>query len=164
MESSQTRDWTHVPCIGRQILNHWTTRKSLDTFLEGGTKNLRPLSDWHSTHCTRAPQNSAFCVWGTIGLNFHSSCPTRPGKDCLLLVSSLFQANARFMKITLKRKRKTSTDTESQHKTSGWFNELLKSKTWLLPPAVPSQTLFSPRKPLFWISVVTAFLCLTLFF
>ena len=27
--SSRTRDWTCVPCIGRQILNHWTTRKSL---------------------------------------------------------------------------------------------------------------------------------------
>ena len=27
--SSPTRDETWVPCIGRQILNHWTTRKSL---------------------------------------------------------------------------------------------------------------------------------------
>ena len=27
--SSQTRDRTCVPCMGRQILNHWTTRKSL---------------------------------------------------------------------------------------------------------------------------------------
>ena len=25
--SSQTRDWTYVPCIGSQILNHWTTRE-----------------------------------------------------------------------------------------------------------------------------------------
>ena len=25
--SSQTRDWTHVPCIGRWILNPWTTRE-----------------------------------------------------------------------------------------------------------------------------------------
>ena len=25
--SSQTRDQTHVPCIGRQILNHWTTKE-----------------------------------------------------------------------------------------------------------------------------------------
>ena len=25
--SSQTRDQTLVPCIGRQILNHWTTRE-----------------------------------------------------------------------------------------------------------------------------------------
>ena len=25
--SSQTRDWSHIPCIGRQILNHWTTRE-----------------------------------------------------------------------------------------------------------------------------------------
>ena len=24
--SSPTKDWTWVPCIGRQILNHWTTR------------------------------------------------------------------------------------------------------------------------------------------
>ena len=27
VESPHTRDWTHVPCIGRQILNHWTTRE-----------------------------------------------------------------------------------------------------------------------------------------
>ena len=27
--SSQTRDWTSVPCIARWILNHWTTRKTL---------------------------------------------------------------------------------------------------------------------------------------
>ena len=27
LESSQSRDRTHVPCIGRQIPNHWTTRK-----------------------------------------------------------------------------------------------------------------------------------------
>ena len=25
--SSQTRDQTHVPCTGRQSLNHWTTRE-----------------------------------------------------------------------------------------------------------------------------------------
>ena len=29
MESSWTRDWTHVACIGRCILNHWTTREVL---------------------------------------------------------------------------------------------------------------------------------------
>ena len=28
MESAQTRDWTHVPCTGRWILNHWTTREA----------------------------------------------------------------------------------------------------------------------------------------
>ena len=27
--SSLTRDWTHAPCIGRRILNHWTTREVL---------------------------------------------------------------------------------------------------------------------------------------
>ena len=29
VESSQTRDGTRVPCIGRQILKHWTTREVL---------------------------------------------------------------------------------------------------------------------------------------
>ena len=29
VESSQTRDQTPVPCIGRQILSHWTTREVL---------------------------------------------------------------------------------------------------------------------------------------
>ena len=29
VESSRTRDRTCVPCIGSQILNHWTTRESL---------------------------------------------------------------------------------------------------------------------------------------
>ena len=27
VESSQTRDQTRVPCIGRWILNHWTTKE-----------------------------------------------------------------------------------------------------------------------------------------
>ena len=30
MESSQTRDQTRVPCTGRRILNHWTTREILN--------------------------------------------------------------------------------------------------------------------------------------
>ena len=31
MESSRTRDWTHVPCIARQILIHCTTREVPDS-------------------------------------------------------------------------------------------------------------------------------------
>ena len=33
VESSWTRKQTPVPHIGRQILNHWTTRKTPDMFL-----------------------------------------------------------------------------------------------------------------------------------
>ena len=29
VESSRNRNWTHVPCTGRHILNHWTTREVL---------------------------------------------------------------------------------------------------------------------------------------
>ena len=32
--SSQTRDQTGVPCIARQILNHWTTREALFQFFQ----------------------------------------------------------------------------------------------------------------------------------
>ena len=32
-DSFQTRDGTHVPCIGRQMLNHWTTRECLQLYL-----------------------------------------------------------------------------------------------------------------------------------
>ena len=28
VESSQTKDWTHVSCIGRQMLYHWATREA----------------------------------------------------------------------------------------------------------------------------------------
>ena len=35
VESSRTRDRTHVPCIDRWILNHWTTRGIEDYLLEG---------------------------------------------------------------------------------------------------------------------------------
>ena len=31
VESSRTRDRTHIPCIGRWILNHWTARVVHDT-------------------------------------------------------------------------------------------------------------------------------------
>ena len=33
--SSWTRDGTHVPCFGGQILNHYTTREAQEVFLEG---------------------------------------------------------------------------------------------------------------------------------
>jgi len=32
VESSQTRDQNHVPCIGKWILNHWAIRPSFDFF------------------------------------------------------------------------------------------------------------------------------------
>ena len=35
MASSQTRDWTHVPCVGRQILIHWTSREVRNKLFDG---------------------------------------------------------------------------------------------------------------------------------
>ena len=44
VESSWTRDQTHVPCIGRQILNHWTTRKVTTFLIISSTITLYNLS------------------------------------------------------------------------------------------------------------------------
>ena len=38
--SSPSPNWTCVPCIGRQILNHWTTRKPSNLFLISETGYL----------------------------------------------------------------------------------------------------------------------------
>ena len=35
MRSAQPRDWTHVSCIGRQILYHWATREALEMLYWG---------------------------------------------------------------------------------------------------------------------------------
>ena len=35
MGSSQTRDQTCVPCIGREILNHWTTKEVPGSYFKG---------------------------------------------------------------------------------------------------------------------------------
>ena len=42
--SSWIRGWTHVPCIGRQILNHCSTREVL--YCGFWTQNLYHLSGW----------------------------------------------------------------------------------------------------------------------
>ena len=39
VESSQTRDLTHAPCIGRWILNHWTTREVQQLLSRQGIRN-----------------------------------------------------------------------------------------------------------------------------
>ena len=43
MESSQTRDPTHVPCFGRWILNYCTTREILEQFLKLATYSMRQV-------------------------------------------------------------------------------------------------------------------------
>ena len=47
MGSSRTRDWTHVPCTGRQILNHCATREvpRLNNFYCSILSSLMPPSD-----------------------------------------------------------------------------------------------------------------------
>ena len=46
--SSWTRVQTHIPCIGRQVLNHWTTRKVLSCITSSHVGNFSKLSS-HTT-------------------------------------------------------------------------------------------------------------------
>ena len=42
--SSWTRAQTRVPCIARQILNHWTTREAPNVFLKTHSRSLKTFS------------------------------------------------------------------------------------------------------------------------
>ena len=60
---SPTRDRTHIPCIGRQILNHWATRKVPDILIVH-LMSLSFLVSFLGHHIT-----FGFCVfWGTSPL------------------------------------------------------------------------------------------------
>ena len=68
--SSPTRDWTCMPCNGRQNLNHWTTRKVPPHILFIRIKGLGPLPPQKEA-ITRALTSGGKCHWGT-------------SRDCLL--------------------------------------------------------------------------------
>ena len=57
VESSWTRDQTHVPHIGRQTLNHWTTREVQDLSLQ--TSPSPPK-------CLSTPTSALLCSWNTF--------------------------------------------------------------------------------------------------
>ena len=69
VESSWTRDQTYVPCISRQILNHWTIRKVHPTPLSTTSKRFSSISspDFPVMPGTVVPLSPLFypnfCVW-----------------------------------------------------------------------------------------------------
>ena len=86
VESSRTRDGTCVPCVGRQILNHWTTREVLEVlfwlllFSQQNRINIENLwcreklyvaskQNWHNT------MKDEWKVWhvGTVKAEWASS-------------------------------------------------------------------------------------------
>ena len=52
------RDWTCVPCIGRWILNHWASRKSLLFPLEHTLNRLLPATLWELFSYSKSPNQS----------------------------------------------------------------------------------------------------------
>jgi len=74
--SSPTRDWTHIPCIARQILNHWATREVSNSFsfwLFGWLFNTPSILNdsvrWNVPGCR-------FFLFSTLNISRHSRWPT----------------------------------------------------------------------------------------
>ena len=81
--SSQTRDHTHVPCIGRQILNHWTTREAQKGQFKG--------SGW-GRGVGQGP------LWKLLLITDTSLAPAGPGLSHSCLFSHLREGSAAFLR------------------------------------------------------------------
>ena len=62
--SSPTRDQTCIPCIGRQILNHWTTREvpSMRTFKKLSSNILSFLAWVYAYVKIHLDNTSVLCI------------------------------------------------------------------------------------------------------
>ena len=62
--SSPNRDQTHIPCIGRQILNHWTTREvpSMRTFKKLSSNILSFLAWGYAYVKIHLDNTSVLCI------------------------------------------------------------------------------------------------------
>ena len=77
-QSSQTRDLTGAPCIGRQILNHWTTRSP------GGIVWFNSFSHFQKEKLSIQPVSLILCIymwrgspgWFQFEISIPSSNPT----------------------------------------------------------------------------------------
>ena len=86
MESSWTRDRTWVPCLGWQILNHWTTRKVLLRVSKGRRLHRAQAQLWlhscpHWPHVLNKPSGVSLPVVFLLELSVQfssvaQSCPT----------------------------------------------------------------------------------------
>ena len=83
VESSQTRDGTRVPCLGRWILNHWTTREVLS-----------PSFDERAVKCVKVCKGPCFLAATPSKLRAEASTPALPRSAQELPVPGLGQAAA----------------------------------------------------------------------
>ena len=85
MESSQTGNWTHVPCIGRWILNHWTTRGSLGASLKS---KLWAAQGWLKMWGSGPSDLLVLVLWATQALCHQMTCGKGNSSEqgCLLQV------------------------------------------------------------------------------
>ena len=99
MGSSQTRDWTHVPCIGRWIRNHCTTREVLkpvgfSTQVIFWRIQLHwELARWDLLFTvTRARPSRVECMWELV-LNSRASSLRSEEESCWKTMQSFSYCN-----------------------------------------------------------------------
>ena len=73
--SSHTRDRTHVSCIGRQILNHWTTREVLD--------NSFNAPSWVQPNPVTGQYRGMVCIIGKVSVSIQENCRAKPAPEPL---------------------------------------------------------------------------------
>ena len=73
--SSLTRDQTHVPCVGRRILNHWTSREVLSiSYITVGICEPHPPSPSLPDPPPWQPPSSSPCLWVCLSFIDKSIC------------------------------------------------------------------------------------------
>ena len=99
VESSWTRDWTCVPCIGRWILNHWTPQQSLMVLLKSHSHVLQDALPSLSTAEAMklspgevASQGHSWCLmpFGPIPSALAGPCTSQPHITALFWAHPLF--------------------------------------------------------------------------
>ena len=89
VESSWIRDWTHVPCTGRQVLNHWTTREVPDQQVSLITECHKGLLYYGQTRLHHS--HKLLVAWESCKPARRNSAPIFRTESSPMVCSLLFQ-------------------------------------------------------------------------
>ena len=135
VESARTRDQTHVPCIGRQILNHWTQQGSPGIFFLKVPPPTLILESFLPTplaakepECSVAPsffitKSDANPLTGHTAKPIYLlySCGEGKCSVCLLLDPEQGDGNTRPPDLPLEKPICRSGNNRTGHGTTDWF-------------------------------------------
>ena len=125
---SPVRDWTSIPCIGRQILNHWTTREVPD-FLKKINMNQFCLENPHGQRSL-----AGYSLWGHRVE--HDWVMTKHSVDfvCVCVEFHVFSLHVEFLKTIIIVRIQTASSLWNSlplsHFTPTLISPLIPSNHW----------------------------------